>query len=109
MGDKGEVKLAQWIHGSSQEWTIQYNKDSYSSSNSTGHSEACWRTFMSQCHVHSVVEKELRSIIKKNGHCCIQGLFHVLPKGRDKVHQNIPFLYHLLLLKWLPKAVLQSL
>jgi len=24
VGDIGEVKLAQWIHGSSQEWTIQY-------------------------------------------------------------------------------------
>ena len=37
VGDKGEVKLAQWIRGSSQEWTIQYNKDSYSFSNSMGH------------------------------------------------------------------------
>jgi len=63
-----------------------YNKDSYSFSNSMGHSEAWWCTFMSQCHVHGVVEKELRSIIKKNGHYCIQGLFRVLPKGRDMVH-----------------------
>ena len=30
LGDKGEVKLAQWIRGSSQEWTIQYNKDCHS-------------------------------------------------------------------------------
>jgi len=92
LGDKGEVKLAQWIRGSSQEWTIQYNKDCHSFSNSMGHSEAWWRTFMRQCHVEGVVEKQLRSIIKKSGHYCIQGLFHVLPKGRDIVQQRTPFL-----------------
>ena len=61
LGDKAEVKLAQWIHGSLQEWTIQYNKDCHSFSNSMGHSEAWWRTFMRQCHVKGVVEKQLRS------------------------------------------------
>ena len=35
LGDEGEVKLAQWIRGSSQEWTIQYNKDCHSFSNTT--------------------------------------------------------------------------
>ena len=106
VGDKGEIKLAQWIRGSSQEWTIQYNKDCHSFSNSMGHSEAWWRTFMRQCHVKGVVEKQLKSIINKSGHYCIQGIFHVLPKGRNIVQQRSPFLYYLHLLQWLPNTAL---
>ena len=71
LGDKGEVKLAQWIRGSSQEWTIQYNKKCHSFGNSMGHPETWQRTFMRQCHVHGVLEKELKSIIRKSGHYCI--------------------------------------
>ena len=47
---------------------------------------------MRQCHVEGIVEKELKSIIKKSEHYCIQGMFHVLPKGRDIVQQQSPFL-----------------
>ena len=40
VGDKVEVKLAQRIRGSSQGWTVQYDKDCHPFSNSMGHSEA---------------------------------------------------------------------
>ena len=47
---------------------------------------------MRQCHVEGAVEKELKSIIKKSGHYCIEGLLHVLPNSRDIVQQQSPFL-----------------
>ena len=49
IGQKGEIKLAQWIRGSSLPWTNAYDKKAPSYGYSTGHSEMCWRIFMRQC------------------------------------------------------------
>ena len=105
VGDKGEVKLAQWIRGSSQEWTIQYNKDCHSFSNSMGHSEAWWRTFMRQCYVEGVVEKELKSIIKKSGIIASKEYSMCCPKVGTLCNNELPF-YCLHLLQWSPNTAL---
>ena len=49
IGQKGEVKLAQWIRGSSLAWTDAYDKKAPSYGYCTEHSEMWWRTFMRQC------------------------------------------------------------
>jgi len=42
IGDKGEVKLAQWIRGTSLQWTNDYSKSANSYGNSPGHTEMLW-------------------------------------------------------------------
>lgn len=39
LGSKGEVKITQWIRGSTLAWTNQHDKSSMSYGNSRGHSE----------------------------------------------------------------------
>ena len=51
LGQKGEVKLAQWLRGTSLAWGNKFNKQAYSYGCSAMHSEKWWRTFMRQCHV----------------------------------------------------------
>ena len=43
---------------------------------------------MRQCHVCGLLQKELRSIIKKSGHYCIQGVMCVLPKAREVIDEK---------------------
>lgn len=83
VGAKGEVKIAQWIHGSSVAWTLSYNRKSMSYGNFRGKSEMWWREFIRQCHVAGYVDKQLKSIIKKSGHYSIQGVYRVLPKANE--------------------------
>jgi len=80
VGEKGELKIVQWIRGSSLAWTNQYNKNSMSYGNSHNHSEKWWRTFVRQCHVLGLVQKQLRY---KSEHYSIQGVIVVEEKGRD--------------------------
>ena len=81
IGAKGEVKLVQWIRGSSVAWTSSYNRKLMSYGNFKGKSEMWWRKFIRQCHVAGYVDKQLKSIIKKSGHYSIQGVYHVLTKA----------------------------
>ena len=60
IGQKGEVKLAQWIRGSSLAWTDAYDKTAPSYGSSMNHSEMWWRIFMRQCHVLGFVHRELK-------------------------------------------------
>ena len=64
IGQKGEVKITQWISSSALSWTDSYNKQTSSYGNSLGHSESWWRDFIRKCHVVGVANKDLRSIIK---------------------------------------------
>lgn len=78
VGIKGEVKLAEWIRGSSAAWTQDYNKKSFSYGNNKGHSLEQWRLFMRQCNVLGIVKYDLRSLIKNNGHYSVMGIYHSL-------------------------------
>ena len=73
----GELKVVQWIIGSSLAWTDQYDKNAISYGKSHHHSEKWWRTFIRQCHVLGLVQKQLRSVIKKSEHYSIQGILVV--------------------------------
>ena len=88
IGPKGELKLSQWIRGSRLAWTESHNKGSMSYSNFNGHSENWWREFIRQCHVLGLVNKELRSIIKKNRHYGIQGIICETVSGRKCIEQD---------------------
>ena len=81
IGAKGELKLSQWIRGSSLAWTNDYNKRSTSYGKSLGHSEKWWRIFIRKCHVLGLVEKRLQSIIKRTKHYSVQGIIHSTEKG----------------------------
>jgi len=65
IGQKGEVKLTQWIRGSAFSWTNDYNKQTSPYGNLLGHSECWWREFIRKCHVVGVANKDLRSIISQ--------------------------------------------
>lgn len=90
VGSKGEVKIVQWIRGSSLQWTSEYDKTTLSYGNFKGRSEIWWRKFIRQCHVTGFIEKELKSIIKKSGHYAIQGVLHVLPKAHEELAKDNP-------------------
>ncbi len=75
IGEKGELKIVQWIRGSSLAWTDQYNKNAMSYGNGGAH--------LYECHVLGLVEKQLRSVIEKCGHHSIQGIIVVQEEGRD--------------------------
>ena len=83
VGEKGELKVVQWIRGSSLAWTDQYDKNAISCGKSHHHSEKWWRTFIRQCHVLGLVQKQLWSVIKKSEHYSIQGILVVQDKGRE--------------------------
>ena len=56
-----------------------------------GHSEHWWRKFLRQASVSGVLERELKSLIKKKGHYYIQGLYKVTPKGRETLLNSESF------------------
>ena len=51
-----------------------------------------WRRFIKQCHVLSLIELELKSMIKDNGHYSIQGIYMTLPKGRSMAESEDPLM-----------------
>ena len=83
VGQKGEVKLAQWIRGSSLAWTDAYDKKVPSYGYSTEHSEMWWQIFMRQCHVLGLVQRELKSIKKQSQHYSVQGFYKISSKGAE--------------------------
>ena len=78
IGKKGEVKVAEWIRGSSVEWTNAYNKQAFSYGNHRNHTLEQWRLFIRQCHVLGLIKYELRSMIKGNGHYSVMGVYYPL-------------------------------
>ena len=90
VGCKGELKIVQWIRGSSLQWTAEYNKKSLSYGNFKGKSELWWRKFIRQCHVTGYIQKELKCIIKKSSHYAIQGVLNVLPKAHKVLEGDNP-------------------
>ena len=85
VGSKSEVKIVQWIRGSSLQWTSEYNKTTHSYGNFKGRSDIWWQKFIRQCHVMGFIEKELKLMIKKSGHYAIQGVLNVLPKANKEL------------------------
>ena len=88
LGPKGELKLTQWIRGSSLAWTNLHEKLSLSYGNFRGHSEKWWRTFIRKCHVLGLVNKQLKSIIKKSQHYGIQGIIFKTAEGISAVESG---------------------
>ena len=85
IGIKGEVKVAEWIRGSSVVWTNAYNKKSLSYGNHFGHTLEQWRLFTHQCHVLGLVKYELRSMIKGNGHYSVIGVYYPLSQSEQYI------------------------
>ena len=83
LGLKGELKISQWIRGSNAVWTQEYDKSAPSHGNFKGHSEAWWRLFIKMCYSFGYVQRETQSLIKKNGHYAILGVYKVTTKGRE--------------------------
>ena len=81
IGCKGELKIAEWIRGSKISWTDSYNKHSLSYGNHKGKDIAFWRSFIKQCHAKSLIQLELKSMIKGSGHYEVHGMYYPLPNG----------------------------
>ena len=88
IGQKGELKVAEWIRGSSVSWTNAYNKQAFSYGNYRGHSLDQWRLFMRQCHVLSLIKHELKSMIKGNGHYSVMGVYYPLEKSEQYINDE---------------------
>ena len=92
IGCKGEVKIAEWIRGSNVSWTNACNKNCLSYGNHKGKGMAFWRTFIKQCHVLSLVQLELKSMIKDSGLYAVNGVYHVTQRGVDAAGKTEPFM-----------------
>ena len=92
VGCRGEVKVSEWIRGSKLSWTDEFNKKARSYNNHCGKDINFWRSFMRQCSVNKLVDMELRSMIKSNGHYSVYGVFLPTDKGREAVTNSEPVL-----------------
>ena len=88
VGWKGTVKIAEWIRGSKISWTDAFDKSSISYGNHQGKGIDYWHSFIKQCHVSSLIQLELKSMIKNNGHYAVQGVYYPLPKLRKKTSRR---------------------
>ena len=88
VGWKGTVKIAEWIRGSKISWTDAFDKSSISYGNHQGKGIDYWHSFIKQCHVSSLIQLELKSMIKNNGHYAVQGVYYTLPKLRKKTSRR---------------------
>ena len=78
VGSKGEVKISEWVRGSKVSWTNEFDKSALSYGNHKGRDIGFWRKFLKQCHVLSLVQMELKSLIKSSGYYmqCKQCIVH---------------------------------
>ena len=90
VGNKGELKVSEWIRGSKSPWTDSYNKESLSYGNHRGRDINFWHRFMKQCYVLSLVAYKLKSMIKKSGFYAVHGIYHVSQKGKEAVDKDEP-------------------
>ena len=86
--EEKKVKIAEWIRGSKISWTDAFDKSSISYGNNQGKSIDYWHSFIKQYHVSSLIQLELKSMIKNNGHYAVQGVYYSLPKGRKLVEDD---------------------
>ena len=92
VGCKGELKIAEWIRGSSMSWTNAYDKTCLSFGNNKGRDLMFWRRFIKQCHVMSFLQLELRSMIKSSGHYAVNGVYYPTQEGVHAINGSDPFL-----------------
>ena len=88
LGGMGEVKIAEWIRGSKIAWTNGFDKNCLSYGNHKGKDMNFWRTFIRQCNVISLVQLELKSMIKGSGLYTVNGVYYVTPKGREALVES---------------------
>ena len=92
IGRKGEVKIAEWIRGSRLGWTNAFNKKSMSYGNHKNKDIECWRKFIKQCHVVSLVQLELKSMIKGNGIYAVNGVYAPTTNAIEEIQKTEPLL-----------------
>ena len=68
------------------------NKNCLSYGNHRGKDMAFWRTFIKQCHVLSLVQLELRSMIKDSGLYAVYGVYHITQSGVEAASGSEPFM-----------------
>ena len=90
VGCKGEVKVAEWIRGSNIAWTNAYNKKCLSYGNHKGRDIYFWRTFIKQCYAASLVQLELKSMIKGSGLYAVNGVYHPSQTGTEAINKSEP-------------------
>lgn len=86
VGCKGEAKVTEWIRGSHIAWT----NESYG--NRKGKDVKFWRAFIKQCHVVSLVQLELRSMIKSSGMYAVNGVYYATQRGIEALSKTEPLL-----------------
>jgi len=82
LGSMGEVKVAEWVRGSKIAWinTNAFDKKCLSYGNHKGKDMNFWRTFIKQYSVISLVQLELKSMIKGSGLYAVNGVYYVTSK-----------------------------
>ena len=83
VGCKGGVKIAEWIRGSKISLADAFNKKCLSYGNHRRKDITFWRTFIKQCNVMSLVQLELKSMIKGSGLYAVNGVYYCTAKGRQ--------------------------
>ena len=81
VGSKREVKIPEWVRGSKVSWTCEFDKSTFSFGNHRGRDIGFWRKFLKQYHVLSLVQMELKSLIKSSGYYAVQAVYSPSPNS----------------------------
>ena len=92
IGSKGEVKISEWVRGSKVSWTNEYDKSALSYGNHRGRNIDFWRKFLKQCHVLSLVQMELKSLIKSSGYYAVQAVYSPSPNSGELLSSDDPLM-----------------
>ena len=84
VGSKREVKISEWVCGSKVSWTNEFDKSALSYGNHMGRDIGFWRKLLKQCHVLSLVQMELKLLIKSSGYYAVQAVYSPSP-NREQV------------------------
>ena len=88
VGSKGEVKISEWVRGSKVSWTNEFDKSALSYGNHRGRDIGFWRKFLKQCHVLSLVQMKLKSLIKSSGYYAVQAVYSPSPNSGQVLNND---------------------
>ena len=74
VGSKEEVKISEWILCSKVSWTNDLDKSALSYENHRSREIGFQHKFLKQCHVLSLVQLQLKSMVKSSGYYAVQAV-----------------------------------
>ena len=82
------MKISEWVRGFKVSWTNEFDKSALSYGNQRGRDIGFWRKLLKQCHVLSLVQIELKLLIKSSGYYAVQAVYSPSPKSGQMLNSD---------------------